>query len=199
MGGALTGMFMTVLIIIVSLLVMVLLAFFYAKMGRKDAMQEINDALRKKQPVSKVFNLGKYVSGLHHVEELERMESLNTLCAVTADSYIFLGLPSDCWQEIAEIRRDSINSIYVENKSYQPLGCPSAVMMPGGVLSPDKRREKGYERLHLLIDWNDKSGIRRRIVFEFSGPRASEAAYCALNELQRYARPNMYGEKRFGW
>lgn len=158
-----------------ALLLIALILFLtvmYYTFGKKDAEQEINAILLKRNAVSRVFILGRYISGLRKLSGFHTLESKKILCAVTDHEYVFIGFPEDSWKEIGEVPCDAVNSIVIENRKK---------------LVRKLSETRQMESWRLLIDWNDECGKKQSIVFEFTGPSALQSANTALMNLKRYS------------
>lgn len=157
-----------------ALLLIALILFLtvlYYKLGKKDAEQEINAILLRRNCLSRVFIMGRYISGLGKLSGLPALESKKILCAVTDHEYVFIGFPEDSWREVGEVPCDAVNTIVIENRKR---------------LVQQLSETRKMESWRLLIDWNDNCGKKQSIVFEFTGPSALQSANTALMNLKRY-------------
>jgi hypothetical protein len=131
-------------------------------------------------------SMGKYLTGLPDTDT----PTSDVYCAIAEKEFIFISQYS---KELGRIPRDSINQLFVEDKTQITQRLTVTRMLTLGVFSlaaPKKSKKKEY---CLVIDWDDPQGVRHNSVFEFSNEvsatAAATGANSALNTLQKHTKP----------
>lgn len=127
--------------------------------------------------------VGKYLAGLPNVDRT--IDGLK--CAITDKDFVFLLVAT----ELGRIPRDSINQIFIDNKSQILQRLTVSRMLTLGVFSLAAPKVKKYEEFCLAIDWDNEHGVRQNSVFEFSGTMSNTLANQAVNTLTKYIKPKV--------
>jgi hypothetical protein len=127
--------------------------------------------------------VGKYLAGLPNVDRT--IDGIK--CAITDKEFVFLLAAT----ELGRIPRDSVNQIFVDNKSQILQRLTVSRMLTLGVFSLAAPKKKKYEEFCLAIDWENELGVRQNSVFEFSGSMSNTMSNQAINTLTKYVKPKV--------
>lgn len=126
-------------------------------------------------------SMGKYIIG--HPDALSPID--NITCAITEDALIFIG---GFLNEEMKILLNSINNIFVEDKSRINQRLTATRILALGIFSLAAPKKKKYKEYCLVIDWNDKNNIRQNTVFEFTGNNSENSVNIAQNTLKKFIK-----------
>ena len=153
----------------------------------KQTNHQTNEQQQAIQP-SKRFFMGKYLGGIPN----SSVASEVAYCSVDGDTFKFTsGMRGIEW---ASIPRDKLNTIIIEDKSViaQKLNDIDKSTLDK-IINPRTKQNKYY---CLVIDWNDKDGIRQYSFFEFAGSGKQDLATDAANAFNRWmSREEIKGER----
>jgi preprotein translocase subunit SecE len=123
--------------------------------------------------------MGKYIAGLPNADD----SATDVDCAITKNHFVFF---SEINKELGKIPRNSINQIIIDDKTKIAQRLTVNRMLTFGIFSLAAPKKKTYSEFCLVIDWQDKRGIRQNTIFEFTGDEANKNANRAANCLQKY-------------
>jgi hypothetical protein len=124
-------------------------------------------------------DVGKYLTGLPDRDA----PANNVLCAITPKEFCFISLGSN---QIGSIPRNGVNQIFVDDKSQITQRLTVTRMLTLGVFSLAAPKKNKHREYCLVIDWDDKRGLKHNTVFEFSGMASDTLANRAANTLLKY-------------
>lgn len=149
---------------------------------------QINLSKKRKKKLEDVgataqVSVGKYLTGLPDTNT----PTDDVYCAIAENEFIFISQYS---KELGRIPRDSINQLFVEDKTQVTQRLTVTRMLTLGIFSLAAPKKSKKKEFCLVIDWDDRQGVRHNSVFEFSNEvSATTAATCAnnaLNTLQKH-------------
>jgi len=132
-----------------------------------------------------IISVGEYLIGLPTIDKLSKIEG-EVECIITEDSFVFL---TKLGREIGRIPRDSINQIFVDDRSQILQRITVTRLLTLGIFSLAAPKKKRHEEYYLVIDWDDKAGIRHNTIFKFSGYNSIPQANKALSALLKNIKP----------
>jgi len=145
----------------------------------KQTTHKTNEQPQAIQPPKRFF-MGKYLGGIPNASVASEV----AYCSVDGDTFKFTsGMRGIEW---ASIPRDKLNTIIIEDKSViaQKLNDIDKSTLDK-IINPRTKQNKYY---CLVIDWNDKDGIRQYSFFEFAGSGKQDLATDAANALKRWVQ-----------
>lgn len=148
---------------VISIAVVGLFIFIYVNVAlplrRKQKIQGIESG--EKTPILERVRVGKYLGGLPDCTSTEPMVD----CVITNSDFVFLSMGGG---EIGRIPRNSVNDIIVEDKVAVTQRLTVTRMLALGLFSLAAPKKVKHKEMCLVIDWNDRNGMRWNTVFEIS-------------------------------
>lgn len=130
------------------------------------------------EPAVEATDLDYYVTGLPGGEK----GSAGVKCSVAGHDLVFTGLFG---KELGRISRNSINEVFVENRSTIHKRITATRLLAFGVFALALPKTTAEAEYCLVIDWNDQGGPRQNALFLFEGPGSMARAHFAANFLRR--------------
>lgn len=127
-------------------------------------------------------SFGDYLFGLPNANSLTK----NVDCYITDSALVFM---SGTNFELGRIPRDSINQVFVDDKSQISQRITVTRILTLGIFSLAAPKKKKYKEYCLVIDWDDENKIRHNSIFEFSGNDAGDRANLSANTVMKYIKP----------
>ena len=126
--------------------------------------------------------LGKYIFGLpNKSNEIENVE-----CEVTKNDFVLLTKYMS--KEIYRIPRDSVNDIYIEDKSQVHQRLSALGLLATGPFALAFPLKKERNKYCLIIDW-EKDHRRYHTVFEVEGKEKVRTLNEAANQMKKFLKP----------
>jgi len=148
--------------------------------------------IRKQSTSTKIFaeqigaivgvSFGDYLFGLPNANSPTK----NVDCYITDSALVFM---SGISFELGRIPRDSINQVFVDDKSQISQRITVTRILTLGIFSLAAPKKKKYKEYCLVIDWDDEKRIRNNSIFEFSGSDCAAKANLSANTVMKYIKP----------
>ena len=163
----------TVVLMVTLIIVIVVVALYFARKNKAE-----------KEGTLDKFHVGVYLAGLEGVTERES----SVECRVSEAAYSFV---VDLDTELGRIPRDEVIDIFCDEKGKTLSRLTATKDLEFSAFCLNKSESDLSKEYCLVIDWDDKSAVRRNTVFEFTGLAAGTTAYKAVEKLKRHQKPHL--------
>lgn len=172
---------MTVFLVIMGIVILLIVVLYFSASSE----QKTNEiTLQAKGYYSfKSTVTGKYVVG--HPELNEPVAK--TVVYYTDDTLDIFDSTTLTQSKIAEIKKDSVTNILIEDKTTIERRVTVARLLLTGIFAFALKKKQVNELAYLIIEWSDEK-FNHETIFEFEGKNSMEEANTARNSLIKVLR-----------